>query len=339
MFASARGAERLGVVRGPGAEPGPFKEWLHLCASGPTGLLLVNLSHERGGSGSAGRAIIVADRQRSATAQVIEPSEPDWVFEPGVAAARVAGCRFDWRGDQAQLELDAPDGSVRGTLALRSAATPAWTGSIPMPTGAELSWVVAPHWTIERGSLWVDGEPVLLDGWQAYHDHNWGRFRWADDFAWEWAYGHPRIGSDPACVVFGRLTDRVCARIASKVLMVWWEGRQVRTFRGADVRVRLVGEVRADDSPPAPGAARLLLPKRPCGVPAVIEVRARRGDDALTVCFETRRVHRLGVPEDGNPIGLRVLHEIHARVQCVGVIGGRAIDMRGDGGSELLRHV
>ncbi|MCA9652839.1 MAG: hypothetical protein KC501_23170 [Myxococcales bacterium] len=332
------GLERLGVIRGPRERTGPFKEWLHLCATGPSGSLLLNLSFERVDGEIRRRALVIGRDGDASVVRVVQPRAAATSFVPGHAAARVGGCGFAWRGDRARVEVDTPDGSVRAQLELRATATPAWTGSIPMPPGAELFWMVAPRWRVEGGKLCVNGRRLHLDRWQAYHDHNWGRFRWSDDFAWEWAFGLADDPAAPGCVVFGRLTDRAGARVLSKVLMLWWHGRQLRTLRGGDVELELVGTLRREGARPAPGVAGLLLPEQPVDVPRMLRVRGRTDHDDLHVELGATCTHRILVPEDGNPIGYRVLNEGFGDARVEGRVAGHAVGFGGPASVEVLRH-
>lgn len=334
MNSRGSGIERLGAIRGPIDSATGFKEWLHVCATGANGFLLLNLSHEQG----IGRAIVIAGRAGGSVARVVEPSRGDWRFDPGRAAARVGGCSFEWVGDRVELTVGVDDEVVVGSLELRAIAAPAWTGSIPMPPGAELNWVVAPRWRVTGGSLRIAGEHLDVGGWQGYHDHNWGCFRWADDFAWEWAFGFGEDVVDPGCVVFGRLTDRVGARVLSKVLMLWWGGVQLRTFRGGDVQVQLRGRASLEGCRPVPGPAGLLLPRALVGVPEEIRVEAGVGHDRVSARFRVGCTHRVVVPEDGAPTGYRVLHECFGGVEAEGQVAGRGLRFGGPGGVEVLRH-
>lgn len=334
-----RGAERLGAFRGPLGESGPFKEWMHVCATGHSGFILLNFSFERPeGCTAQVRAVVLAHVAGRHIARILEPSSAGPSFHPGRTSAHIAGCGFSWIGDRAWLTLDTGDGVLTGKIDLQAIATAACTHSIPMMHGRDMGWIVAPRWEVTSGTISLHGESIRVDAWQAYHDHNWGHFSWSDDFSWEWAFGFPDDRKQSACVVFGRLTDRVCARVVSRVLMVWWAGRQLRTFRGKDVNVDLIGEHRVEACHPIPGICRLLMPRRLTGVPVTIAVHARHGQDELHAHFTTTHAFRVGVPSDGELTGIRILHEQAASVACWGRVAGHDIQFDGLGGSELLRH-
>ena len=54
------------------------------------------------------------------------------------------------------------------------------------PVAAGASWPSSPS------SHSSQGETLALD-MRGYHDHNWGRFRWGDDFGWIWGSVLPRV--------------------------------------------------------------------------------------------------------------------------------------------------
>ena len=76
-----------------------------------------------------------------------------------------------------------------------------------------------------------------MDNDLAYHDHNWGRFRWGDDFGWTGAPILPAEPGDPWSMVFLQTTDRSRLRCLSQALYVWHHDEPAAIFRargGAD---------------------------------------------------------------------------------------------------------
>ena len=93
------GLERLGVIRGPRERTGPFKEWLHLCATGPSGSLLLNLSFERVDGEIRRRALVIGRDGDASVVRVVQPRAAQFVH-PG-AGNRVAAAEPVFADDAA----------------------------------------------------------------------------------------------------------------------------------------------------------------------------------------------------------------------------------------------
>ncbi|WP_372571642.1 hypothetical protein [Ruegeria jejuensis] len=67
-----------------------------------------------------------------------------------------------------------------------------------------IGWSAIPVLSIS-GTLTLDGEVIALENARGYHDHNWGRWFWGEDVAWEW--GAWVLGDD-ITIVAARGTDK-----------------------------------------------------------------------------------------------------------------------------------
>ena len=169
----------------------------------------------------------------------------------------------------------------------------------------------------------------------AYHDHNWGRFRWGDDFGWEWGSVLPASSEDPWSLVFMRMTDRRRLRALSQALYVWRHDEPAAMFRDAAVQVRWAGLL--DRSPdctlPTPmrwcSAARPTC-RRPSPSPRTERV-TRSGPSSARESYA-----RLAQPSELCLDRSVVLSETSGSARVSGSIDGETIDFVGAGVFELL---
>ena len=119
-----------------------------------------------------------------------------------------------------------------------------------------MCWLFVPRLRAD-GWLRIGGQEHRLEGELAYHDHNWGRFWWGDDFGWTWGTFLSQGPEDPWSLVFLRMTDRRRLRCLSQALYVWHHDEPAAIFRHAAVQTRshgLLGRA-ADCTLPPPDAA------------------------------------------------------------------------------------
>ncbi len=162
---------------------------------------------------------------------------PTWTWPPTSAPCPSAatGCPSDPTGYRVLVDL--PERDLRGELHLTPASRPFVVNNQPVGEG-RLSWLFVPRLQA-HGWFHIDGRDHRLDGEVAYHDHNWGRFRWGDDFGWEWGSVLPASSEDPWSFVFMRMTDRRRLRALSQALYVWRHDEPAAMFRDAAVQVAL----------------------------------------------------------------------------------------------------
>ena len=99
-----------------------------------------------------------------------------------------------------------------------------------------ISWRALPRLAVE-GRLELLGHDHKLAFFSAYHDHNWGRWRWGDDAGWEWG---AFLGERPGpAFVWSRPTNRAHTTGAS--LLTIRVGGQERRFSGPALRIERRG--------------------------------------------------------------------------------------------------
>ena len=160
-----------------------------------------------------------------------------------------------------------------------------------------------------------------------YHDHNWGRFSWGGDFAWEWAI----VLSDeamPWSLIYYRITDRGRRRAISQGLLLWRRDRHCRTFRDSDLRVRGDGLLRVGRALRVPRIMSLAIPGSAADLAARLEVVARNGNDALDIAIDMDDCAQIGLPNDGDD-GMTMISECRGRVHVSGRVRGDLVRFEG----------
>lgn len=331
----ARGGHLRGLGAGDPARRS--KEWLHVAVHGPTAEIVLNLN-------------------------VFEDGDP-WL-PPGVPVGRTLwlaavdgavrgdvhrGARVEAKEGHLSLAIDGDaitlaDGALRVRAArpgfavdlrLVPAVRPALAPRIPFDTADRVQWFLVPR-LHATGTATIDGVVHAFADSPAYHDHNWGRFAWGADFAWEWGYLLPEAPEEPVCLVFARLLDRRQHRVRSAGCFVWWGADNVRSFQDAEVGFAPTGRF-TGPLPPVPGVMGLISPDRRADVPARLQVTAAGSGDAVSVDFTPARGGRILIPDESDPFGVTALHEVFGAGRADGEIGGRRFSFAGRGAFECIR--
>lgn len=299
-----------------------YKDWLHLNVfdhrSGIIGLVNTSLH----GSPEDPRTRVVG-------AALFDVPDIGWVGNlvvRGLGEARVGatavgldavGLGIDHASGTVAASADLPDDRFSVTMRA-TALEDAVMVDRPLPLGSGwISWYVVPR-LAATGRLRVGDTVVSLDGASAYHDHNWGRWHWGDDFGWDWG---SFLASPPGpAVVLARTTDRLRRRPGPAFLLVAGPGAH-RRFGGSAVTVRTEGRL---DGPlrRVPGAMAALRSDRAAPrLPAHVRVSADDGLDRVEVNFAARACTQL-VLADPVHHGHSFVHELTGTFTLAGRIGG-----------------
>ena len=338
---SAPSLAHVDFVRAPvlaTARPDGFKEWHHFVVHRPGWRLLVNfsLTSERR-PGRASRLVprvIVIVHQRRWTGAIVrfDPADLDVTADLGTLLIR--GNRMSVGAPGYRVVVALPEHGLRGELHLTPASRPFMVNNQQIGDG-RLSWLFVPRLRAD-GWFSVDGRLHQLDGAVAYHDHNWGRIRWGDDFGWEWGSVLPSTPVDPWSFVFTRMTDRRRLRVLFQGLYAWRGEEPAAMFRDAALRVRRTGLLgRAPDCTlPAPMA--LVLGGAATDIPASLDIAADQSGDRLRAEFRPESYARLAQPSELHLDRSVVLSETSGSARVRGSIDGEEIDFIGTGVVELF---
>jgi hypothetical protein len=320
------------------AQPAGFKEWHHFVVHGAGRRILINfsLTNETSRSGRfrlTPRVIVIAHEKRwTGAIERFDDSELD--MSPDLGVLTVGGNRMIVQPDGYRVEIDLPGQDIRGAIQFTSVSKPFVVNNQPLGDG-RMCWLFVPKLRAD-GALRIGGQEHRVDAEVAYHDHNWGRFWWGDDFGWTWGTILSQQPNYPWSLVFLQMTDRRRLRCLSQALYVWHHDEPAAIFRHAAVRVRshgLLGRA-ADCTLPAP--MRLLLDGEVSDVPERIEIHATRAGDTLHTEFLPQSYARLAQPSEVCLDRSTVLCETNGTVRVDGSIGGERVDFVGTGVFEFL---
>jgi hypothetical protein len=299
-----------------------YKDWLHLIIfdhrTGAVGLVNMSLHgspadprfrvvgtalFELPGTGWAGNLVIRGlDEARLGTAAVGLDAVA-LAIDHAAGAIQAAACL---PADRLDLELTAT--AIEDALAVDR----------PLPLGPGwISWYVVPRLSAS-GRVRIGDLVVSLDGASAYHDHNWGRWHWGDNFGWEWgSFLAPAPG---LALVLARTTDRSHRRRDPPLLLI--RGPEMsRRFVGAAVDIRYEGRL---DVPlrRVPGAmAALRSDRAKPDLPARLHILADDGIDRVEVVFTARACAQLVLADPIRP-GHSFVHESTGTFTLTGRLGG-----------------
>jgi hypothetical protein len=195
----------------------------------------------------------------------------------------------------------------------------------PIGSGS-LNWLIAPHLEA-TGEIYYPTETVTFDGACAYHDHNWGYWRWGDDLGWEWGFASDMgraLGSGRLTVVFDRTTDRIGGASFEHTLAIWRDNSLLKLFTRLMLRTHRKGQFGGAISR-RPGAAWLVAPGEVRSVPRIFMISARDDSDWLDVQYEVTAALQIAVPcETGfHVVGL---NETFGKVHIRGSLSGQAVN-------------
>jgi hypothetical protein len=300
------------------ARPEGFVEWHHFLVHAPDLRLLVNLSLTAEPIGDRVRLVprvIVLVWEAGRWAGAVDRFAPaDLDISADLNTLVVAGNRVEVDPDGYRVVLDLPRRGLAGELRLTApnGARPVTVTNRPLGTG-RLNWLFVP---LLHADGWFGGH--RLDRAPAYHDHNWGRFRWGADFGWTWGTVLPAEVDDPWSLVFMRMTDRHRLRCRSAAVYLCHAGAPVAVYRDAKVRIRSVGLLGHPPDCTLPPPMGLVLGGVATDVPRSLEVEA--GDGELRAELTPRSHARLALPSAVHPDRSVVLTEVAgpARVRAAG---------------------
>jgi hypothetical protein len=320
------------------ARPAGFKEWHHFVVHGRGVRILINLSLNNEAFGSDGarlvpRVIVIAHDENWVGA--VERFDGRAVnVSADLGELSIGGNRMSILSEGYRVAIDLPDKGIRGELHFASASRPFVVRNEPAGEG-RVSWLFVPRLRAD-GWLRIGDREHRMDHDLAYHDHNWGRFKWGDDFGWTWGTILPTEPGDPWSMVSVHITDRRRLGSLSRSLYVWHHDEPAAIFRHAAVQARAHGVLGRAADCTLPPPMRLLLDGEVPGVPERIEITAARAGDRVHAEFRARSYARLAQPSEVRLGGSTVLCESDGAVRASGTINGEDFGFVGTGVFEFL---
>lgn len=298
-----------------------YKDWLHLniFVPGQDILALVNTSLHGPPHDPRSRAVGVALAHG-----------PDGVWSGGIEIGGLAEARIEERGvllNTVSLGTELYGGTLHARVSRPEDGFEATFRATPVlkPVSLDLTaafgsgwigWTARPLLRVD-GRFALDGRKVALDGALGYHDHNWGRWFWGEDAAWEWGCF---VFDGPLVLVLARSTDKAHRRKGPPCLFMVDDGK-VHGFRADQVSVDLIGEGPAP-SRRLPGALAAVHPdRRHADLPGTVRIEAENAGAGLAVTFTTSHVAQLLLAEPTRP-GTAFINELSGTCRLTARIDG-----------------
>jgi hypothetical protein len=316
---------------------------MHFCVrlpGEPTGHLLVNVSvTERllpTGPERAARLVALAVAGGDAwTGTVRAFDAAETAGNAGGIDLRLGQNRLAWRDGAFQLSLRTDE--VAADLRLTPQTLPTVASGVSLGAAHAIHWVVLPRLEATGWVRLAGGPELRLARALAYHDHNWGRFRWGGDLAWEWGFVLPRDPSCPWTAVVARVSDGGRHRTLSQGALLWRGDALVRTFQDREIVVSMEGAHRGPRPLTLPRVASLLAPGASAGVPAQLTVDASGHGERLSLSFATRSKARVAIPSEVEPFRLVLLNETCGDAEVSGETAAGAFRFDGPAIMEFVR--
>ncbi len=327
--------------------PGGHKEWLHFAVHAPGLDVLVNFSvvdepvggqrpggHHAGPWAETARITLLVRDERGWTGDVDTYRAQDVDVRTGEIHMRMGRNLVCYEDGAYTIRARARGRDIACDLRLAPACMPVLAPNIPLETGPPIHWCVLPR-SLATGTVRVDGVEHTLSDAPSYHDHNWGRWKWGDDFAWEWGFGLPDDPAEPWSMVFVRLTNRARSRTMAQGLFLWHDGVQRRTFREHDMEVWHAGYLRPRSVVKVPAVMGLLHPEQPTDVPEQLHFRAEVRGDQVVGRFDSEDVAQVVIPGE-REYNVTIINEVSGRVHLSGQVGGEPVELHGSAVFEFL---
>jgi hypothetical protein len=316
------------------------KEWLHFCISSEGLDLLINFSladDTRAAAPAEARlarlvCIVRTDRWEGD----IDQFDQDEVrVERGRVYLRFGESFIRYRNGAFHVVARLRARPVAIKLVFTPVALPSMVNDIQLTDGPPSHWFLVPR-LLATGRISVAGRDIEIEDVPAYHDHNWGYFRWGHDFAWAWGYGHGGYADRHWTLTFDQLTNRARTTDFVRGIVLWRGARQQRLFGSRDIALREEGLLRPQNTLKLPRVLALLAQGDATDVPATLFATARAQDDALDFEFNARSLCQILVPNDDD-LGLTIINEVSGELVFDGSIHGEHIEGRGRAMFEFLR--
>ncbi|MCB9646303.1 MAG: hypothetical protein H6730_06850 [Deltaproteobacteria bacterium] len=298
-------------------------EWQHFIIWSRAGVLILNFSIEVPLAGPSKARLLVLHCDSTWKTDV--RFSPDLSFGSSGLRCRMDGCILDIFAEGWRIELD-DSGFVSGHMHFVPVARPLVARNRAIVDRARLHWVMYPLVRV-HGELWLNGTRHVLDGDPVYHDHNWGRFDWGEDFGWEWGILMPDAAG--AAIVFSALTCKTHMTRRLQQIFVWSKYRHFWTARGPEIRSSHHGALVPDQVETIPAVFALVSPPARHPPPLRLDFAAAGEGRKLEVQCELRRRARILVPTSAGPTSTMVLEECIGEAKGRISIEGRPVDVTG----------
>lgn len=316
------------------------KEWFHFCIVTPEIEVIVNFNicadtRPAAPSGShVARFIILTYENHAWDGDVDTIPMRDVHISSGQIDIHFGHNSVYYEQDEFVLSAALQNRPITLSLRLKPIALPlVMRGNTPISVGS-INWVVVPR-LAATGIVTVDHRVYPLVDAPTYHDHNWGKWLWGHDFAWEWGFALSENEDAAWSVVFDRTTNRARSRTMELTLALWKDAEIFRVFTQREISIHPSGYLTLERLPKFPRVMALVAPETTTDIPRYFDIRARANGDHLDCRFEAQHVTQIVIPNDTD-LGVTIINEVSGQLEVRGRVKGQTVDMQGRGIFEFL---
>jgi hypothetical protein len=321
------------------------KEWFHFCILTPELSLLINLNvcgdlRPAAVPGSrVARVLMMASTPEGWFGDLETVDPRDVVLRPGEVAMVLGQNRMSFYANRFHLVAALQTQPLLADVRLEPLTDPlGFGGEISVGKGS-IGWFAVPQLSV-RGHVVVGGSSYPLEAASAYHDHNWGRWRWGEDFSWEWGFAHlSSQGKEPPgskwSLVLDRTSNRARTRLLESTLALWRDRELIKVFSRREITVRPVGYRNPGAIFRVPRAMSLAVPALGRDVPREFHVTAISGRDRISFVLHSDDEAQVLVPNETD-LETTIITEVTGQVRMEGVIRDQRVDAEGRGIFEFL---
>jgi len=316
-----------------------YKDWFHLNfadpASGAVGLVNVSLHGSPWDPRSLAMGTVLVHLPDSGWQSYVENmpySEAN--LSPSAIALRDVALAIDNRSGTIHASSTGKANPFRARLRAEAVTTP-MDFEQEVPLGSQwISWYLVP--TMQVSGEWtVKDRRTVIEKAPGYHDHNWGRWHWGDNFGWEWGcFLRAAHNKDSPTLVFARTTDRAHRHLGAPFLVVDLVTTRC-SFSPDSISLKFDGHL---DVPlhRVPGAMAALHPEMAePELPKSVEILAAQGADHAEISFTARAAAQF-VTADPSVRGYGFIHEIVGEYKSSGRVHNVDFETSGYGVFEYV---
>lgn len=312
-----------------------YKDWFHLNVFLPdTGrVVLINVSLHGSPWDKRARAVGVA---------LASAPDGDWIG--GIEIASFSDSKIDTQaiflstvslavtrdGKALHARVARPDDGFEADLVAQPVLSSSGLDLTAQFGSGWIGWSAIPVLSV-AGTLKLDGEEISLERARGYHDHNWGRWFWGEDVAWEWGAW---AFEDDITVVAARGTDKAhFIRQPPHVFLV--QGARVYSFLPNQITLSpRVEPTRATRR--LPGALAAIHPdRRAPDLPQSVTLRAASHLAQFELIFETETAAQLLLSDPMRP-GSGFINELSGPCHLNAKLDQQIIRAKGTGVFEYV---
>jgi hypothetical protein len=253
---------------------------------------------------------------------IVKDTEATWIDDMGVGISSPLG---HIRGsERTELKLQLPELGLLIDTVLVAQTAAATTSEKTLGVGGQLNWIARPHLRAS-GHVSLDGRTRRLVDVPAYQDHNWGRFDWGGDFAWDWIVLLPYDRQQPS-LVYSCISDGAVTTSAHQGMMLCGDTPGTRVFQAGELSVTRTGNLYQANPVRVPAALSLAVSGQQSCMAQHYRLQGRSRSDFLTVECTPGEAMQLLVPGTGDDQSLTILSEASGCARVQGKVGGQRVD-------------